>query len=1043
MVSKLIGAILSQRLLIVSCAVLLLVGGLYAFQALNIEAYPDPSPPTIEVIAQNPGWSAEEMERQITVPIETQLNGMPGLDHIRSISLFGLTDIKCYFTYETDYNFDRQEVLNRLQMVQLPPGVQPQLSPTSAVGEIYRYQLVGAGHSLMDLKVAQDWILERQFKQVPGVIDVVSFGGQTKEFHVELDPNKLVAFDVSISQVLSALANSNSNVGANYLEVGVQSYNVRGLGLFKDTEDIANVAVVAKNGTPVYIEQLGQVSVGAKIPMGRVGKDEEDDIVQGVVLMRRGEKSLPTLERIRRKVDQLNHGILPKGMRIVPYYDRTDLINVTTHTVTHTLIAGMVLVAFILLAFLGDLRAALVVALSIPLSLLFTFILMVVRGESANLISMGAIDFGIIVDASVIMVENICRHLAELGASRQPPQRMRTLAVRMAAQEVSRPIFFSSAIIVAAFLPLFTMTGVEGKVFGPMALTYGFALTGALLLALTFSPVMASMVLTARHEARETAVVRAIRWAYAPLLRGVLAHPGITVVVAVLALAATLTTLPFIGGEFMPKLEEGNLWVRATMPNTISYTQATQLINKMRRVFTAYPEVTNVVSQLGRPEDGTEATGYFNGEFFVNLKPRVAWRQGLTKLELVRQIEEELRHIPGVDYNFSQTIQDNVEEAMSGVKGENSIKLFGDDLEKLEALARHIEQVMRTVPGVADLSVFGSLGQPNLLIRANRQLAARYGILPGDVNGTVQAAIGGQAVTQVLDGERRFDVVVRFLPQYRDSIDAISNIPVTTPDRAYVPLRQVADIVKQTGASFIYREDNTRYIPVKFSVRGRDLRSTIAEAEAKIKQHVSLPQGYRYEWAGEFQELQEAVRRLEIVVPISLVIIFFLLYGTFGNLRDAFLLLGAVPLALIGGILSLLVTHTNFSISAAVGFISLFGVSVLGGVILVSRIKQLREQAGIPLTEAIRRGAELQLRPVLMAALAAAIGLLPASVATGIGSETQQPLARVVVGGMMTSAVLILLVLPAMYRLVYQHAAPRATIHPTLVPQGEHSPIRD
>ncbi len=1043
MVSKFIGAMLRQRLLVVALTVLLLVGGLYAFRLLNIEAYPDPSPPTIEVIAQNPGWSAEEMERQITVPLETQLNGMPGLDHIRSISLFGLADIKCYFKYETDYNFARQEVLNRLQMVQLPPGVQPQLSPWSAIGELYRYQLVGNGHSLMDLKVAQDWILERQFKQVPGVIDVVSFGGQTKEFHVELDPNKLVAFNVSISQVLSALANSNSNVGANYLEVGVQSYNVRGIGLFKDIEDIANVAVVAKNGTPVYIKQLGQVSIGAKIPMGRVGKDEEDDIVQGVVMMRRGEKSLPTLERVRRKVDQLNHGILPKGMRVVPYYDRTDLIDITTHTVTRTLIEGMVLVAFILLAFLGDLRASLVVALSIPLSLLFTFIVMVLRGESANLISMGAIDFGIIVDASVIMVENICRHVAELGASRQQPQRMRALAVQMAAQEVSRPIFFSSAIIVAAFLPLFTMTGVEGKVFGPMALTYGFALTGALLLALTFSPVMASMVLTVRHEQRETWVVRAIRWAYAPLLRGVLAHPGVTVVVAVLALVATLTTLPFLGGEFMPKLEEGNLWVRATMPKTIAYSQATQLINQMRRVFIKYPEVTSAVSQLGRPEDGTDATGYFNGEFFVNLKPRAAWRKGLTKLDLIRQIEAELRHIPGVDYNFSQNIQDNVEEAMSGVKGENSIKLFGDDLEKLEALARQIEQVMRTVPGVADLSVFGSLGQPNLLIRANRQLAARYGVLPGDVNGTVQAAIGGQAVTQVLDGERRFDVVVRFLPQYRDSIDAIGNIPVTTPDGAYVPLRQVADIVKQTGASFIYREDNTRYIPVKFSVRGRDLQSTIAEAQAKITQHVSLPQGYRYEWAGEFQELQEAVRRLEIVVPISLVIIFFLLYGTFGNLRDAFLLLGTVPLALIGGILSLLVTHTNFSISAAVGFISLFGVSVLGGVILVSRIKQLHEQEGVPLTEAIRRGAELQLRPVLMAALAAAIGLLPASVATGIGSETQQPLARVVVGGMMTSAVLILLVLPAMYRLVYQHAALRATAHPTLASQDERSPTRD
>src|SRR3989454_1490697 len=1020
MIGKFIDFMLREKFLIIGFSILLLVGGLYAFNVLNIEAYPDPSPPTIEIIAQNAGWSAEEMERQITVPLETQLNGMPGLDHIRSISLFGLTDIKCYFRYETDYNFDRQEVLNRLQMAELPAGVEPKLSPTSAVGEIYRYQLVGDGQSLMDLKVAQDWILERQFKQVPGVIDVVSFGGGSKEFHIDLDPNKLIAFNISVPQVMNAVAQSNSNVGANYLEIGAQSYNVRGIGLFKDTEDIANVAVAAKNGTPIYVKQLGEVTIGAKVPLGKVGKDEQSDIVQGVVLMRRGEKSLPTLERVRQKVQALNNGILPQGMRIVPYYDRTNLINITTHTVTHTLIEGMVLVAFILLAFLGDLRASLVVALSIPLSLLFTFILMVLRGESANLISMGAIDFGIIVDASVVMVENICRHLAELGPSRRHIGQMKVLAVQLAAQEVSRPIFFSSAIIVAAFLPLFTMTGVEGKVFGPMALTYGFALTGALLLALTFSPVMASLVLKTRQEEKETFVIRGIRWVYTPLLRGVLAHPVATIAVAVLALGATLATVRFIGGEFMPKLEEGNLWVRATMPNTISYSYATQLSNQMRRVFAKYPEVISTVSQLGRPEDGTEATSYFNAEFFVNLKPREAWRQGLTKLALVRQIEEELRQIPGVDYNFSQTIQDNVEEAMSGVKGENSLKLFGDDLEKLEALAHQIEQVMRTVPGVADLSVFRSLGQPNLLIRANRQLAARYGVLPGDVNGTVQAAIGGQAVTQVLDGEKRFDVVVRFLPQYRDSIDTIATIPVSTPDGTYVPLKQVAEIVKQTGASFIYHEDNMRYIPVKFSVRGRDLQSTIAEAEAKITQQVRLPQGYRYAWAGEFQELQEAVRGLAIVVPVSLMLIFFLLYGAFGNLRDAFLLLGTVPLALLGGILSLLVTHTNFSISAAVGFISLFGVSVLGGVILMSRIKQLREQERLPLYEAISRGAELQLRPVLMAALAAAIGLLPASVATGIGSETQQPLARVVVGGMLPSAVLILLVLPAMYRLVYR-----------------------
>src|SRR5262245_31169243 len=1029
MIGKLIDFILRERLLVIFLSVILLVGGLYAFKALNIEAYPDPSPPTIEVIAQNPGWSAEEMERQITVPLETQLNGMPGLDHIRSISLFALTDIKCYFKYDTDYNFDRQEVLNRLQMAELPAGVQPQLSPTSAVGEIYRYRLIGEGHSLMDLKVAQDWILERQFKQVPGVIDVVSFGGPTKEFHVDLDPNKLIAFNVSMSQVFTAIANSNANVGANYLEIGWQSYNIRGLGLFKNTDDMAHVVVVAKNGTPVYLTQLGEVRIGAKVPTGRVGKDGEGDIVEGIVLMRRGEQSLPTLERVRQKVEQLNHGRLPKGMRIVPYYDRTDLINLTTHTVTHTLMEGMALVALILLAFLGDLRAALVVALSIPLALLFTFIMLVLRGDSANLISMGAIDFGIIVDASVVMVENIYRHLAELGPSREKVRQMSILAVQLAAQEVSRPIFFSSAIIVAAFLPLFTMQGVEGQIFGPMALTYGFALTGALILALTFSPVLASLVLNTPKAERDTLLVRGIKRVYAPLLRGALAHPVLTVGVAGLALSATLATVPFIGGEFMPKLEEGNLWVRATMPNTISYTQATQLINKMRRVFTAYPEVTSVVSQLGRPEDGTEATGYFNGEFFVNLKPHEAWRPGLTKSALVRQIEDELHHIPGVDYNFSQTIQDNVEEAMSGVKGENSLKLFGADLDKLEALARQIEQSMRTVPGVADLSVFGSLGQPNLLIRTNRQLAARYGVLPGDVNSTVLAAIGGQAVTQVLEGDRRFDVVVRFLPQYRSTIEAIGNIPVSTSDGGNVPLRQVADISKQTGASFVYREDNTRYIPVKFSVRGRDLQSTIAEAEAKIRQQITLAPGYHYEWAGEFQELQAAVQRLLIVVPVSLVLIFFLLYGTFGNLRDAALLIGTVPLALIGGIVSLLVTHTNFSISAAVGFISLFGVSVLGGVILVSRIKQL-EQEGLPLIAAIQRGAELQLRPVLMAALAAAIGLLPASVATGIGSETQQPLARVVVGGMVTSAVLILLVLPAMYRLLYQRdkrsVAPRS-----------------
>ncbi len=1016
MVGKVIDFVLRERFLVVALAVLLIIGGLYAFKHLNIEAYPDPSPPTIEVIAQNAGWSAEEMERQITLPIETQLNGMPGIDHIRSISLFGLTDIKCYFAFETDYNLDRQEVLNRLQMVALPPGVQPQLSPSSAVGEIYRYQLVGAtSQSLMDLRVTEDWVLERQFKQIPGVIDVVSFGGPTKEFHIDLDPNKLIAYGLSVPQVMAAIANSNSNVGANYLEIGEQSYNVRGIGLFKDENDIGNVAVASRSGTPLYLKQLGEVSVGTKVPLGKVGKDEQSDIVEGVILMRRGEHSLPTLERVRQKVEQLNNGILPKGMKVIPYYDRVDLINVTTRTVTHTLIEGMILVALILIAFLGDLRASLVVALSIPLSLLFTFVFMVLRGDSANLISMGAIDFGIIVDASVIMVENIYRHISDPRLFSLNPQRTTV----QAAQEVGAPIFFASAIIVAAFLPLFTMKGVEGKVFGPMAVTYGFALTGALLLALTFSPVMASLLLKPKSGEHETFVVRWLNRAYRPLLRAALGRPLLTVLLAIIAMAITVGLLPFLGGEFMPKLEEGNLWVRATMPNTISFTYANQLTDQMRTIFRKYPEVTTVVSQLGRPDDGTDPTSYFNAEFLVNLKPREAWPQGITKPELVRLMDADLHRISGVDYNFSQNIQDNVEEAMSGVKGENSIKLFGSDLQKLETTANEIQRTMKDVPGVADLAVFGELGQPNLLIQVDRERAARYGVLPSDVNGVVQAAIGGQAVTQVLDGERRFDVVVRFLPQFRGSVNAISGIPVNTPSGAPVPLRDVADITKQTGASYIYREDNARYIPIKFSVRDRDLQSTIAEADAKIKQKVKLPAGYHFEWAGEFQELQEAAKRLEIVVPISILLILCLLYANFRSLRDSFLVFSAAPPALIGGILALLLTHTTFSISAAVGFISLFGVSMLNGVVLISYINELREK-GATLPEAVRRGSELRLRPVLMASLAAAIGLLPASIATGIGSETQKPLARVVVGGMITAPVLLLLVLPALYLLVHR-----------------------
>jgi cobalt-zinc-cadmium resistance protein CzcA len=651
---------------------------------------------------------------------------------------------------------------------------------------------------------------------------------------------------------------------------------------------------------------------------------------------------------------------------------------------------------------------------------------------------MGAIDFGIIVDASVIMVENIYRHLAKPQLHRLNVKR----TIVQAAQEVGAPIFFSSAIIVAAFLPLFTMKGVEGKIFGPMAVTYGFALTGALLLALTFSPVMSSLLLKAKTTTHETLLVRWINRAYVPLLRRAMAHPTMTIALAVIALAITLALLPLLGGEFMPKLEEGNLWVRATMPTTIPFSDANQLADQMRATFRKYPEVTTVVSQLGRPDDGTDATSFFNCEFFVNLKPREEWPNGLTKPELVRQMESDLKRIPGVVYNFSQNIEDNVEEAMSGVKGENSLKLFGDDLEKLETTGRQIMAVMKTVPGVADLGIFGELGQPNLLVQVDRQRAARYGVLPGDINGIVQAAIGGQAVTQVLDGERRFDVVVRFLPQYRGNVESIAKIPVPTASGAPIPLRDVADIAQKTGASFIYRDDNLRYIPIKFSVRGRDLQSTIDEAEARIRQNIKLPSGYHYEWAGEFQELQEAITRLEIVVPVSFLIIIALLYGHFRSLRDAVLVLGAIPPALIGGIVSLLATHTDFSISASVGFISLFGVAILDGVILVSYINELRHQ-GLTLDEAVFRGSQLRVRPVLMTALAAAIGLFPAAIATGIGSETQKPLARVVVGGMITAPLLTLLVLPVLYKLVHGRAEARRVKPSYLEPQEAPAALVD
>lgn len=1027
MFERLVCALLRERGLVLLLSLLLSLAGLFSLSRLNIEAYPDPAPPMVEIITQNPGWSAEEMEQQITVPLEVNLNGMPDLDHLRSSSLFGLSDIKCYFHYGASRQDCRQEVLNRIQMTKLPDGVESELSPTSTIGELYRYQLVSDRHTLMELKEANDWILDRQFKQVPGVIDVTSFGGDTKEYHVDLDPMKLVNYGLSVDDVMDALRNGNSNVGANYLDIGSQSFNVRGVGLYRTLEDIQNTLVSEKNGVPIFVGQLGTVTLGRKVPMGRVGKDHEEDIVNGVVLMRPGGQSLPTLKAIHKKVDELNHSnLLPKGMRIEPYADRSELIGLTTHTVQHTLVTGLCLIFLILLAFLGDLRASLIVAVTIPLSLCAVFLVMVLSGQSANLISMGAIDFGIIVDATVIMVENIHRHLSHRNLELEGALTI----VEDGAREVVSPIVFSTVVIFVSFLPLFTMQGVEGKIFGPMATTYALALGGALLLALSVAPVACYLFLkppSTGETEHDTVIVRLVREPYQTLLNGVVDHPRLTVLAATVLLGLAALALPFLGGEFMPKLEEGNLWVRSTMPSSIAYKDASKLANQAREIFLTFPEVRTVVSQLGRPDDGTDPISFANCEYYVPLTPRSSWPAGLTKAHLIEQMNERFRReMPGVDFNFSQAIEDNVKEAMSGVKGENSIKLVGNDLEKLEELAAQIQQAIHDVPGVKDLGIIHLLGQPNLLISTDRAAAARYGISVDDINSAVSAAIGGTAATQLLQGDRRFDVVVRFQKPFRAGPEEIARIPIRSRTGSMIPLGQLARIERKSGAGFIYREDNQRYIPLKFSVRDRDLTSTIAEVDRRIQARVKFPEGYNYEISGEYEQLQEALHRLLIIVPITLVLILLLLTRTFGSYKDALLVLSIVPFAAIGGVFGLLLGHITLSISAAVGFISLFGVTVLQGVLLVSRIR-LNQAEGMSSRRAIVHSGLLLLRPVMMVAAAAGIGLLPAALSTGIGSETQKPLATVVVGGMITCFFVVLLLLPAIYRLAIpdEEAGPR------------------
>jgi cobalt-zinc-cadmium resistance protein CzcA len=1027
---------LRQRVLVVILLVLALAGGVAAFLSLNIEAYPDPVPPLVDVVTQNAGQSAEEIERYITIPIEVQMAGIPNVNAIRTISLFGLSDVKIQFTYDFTYQQAEQWVINRLsQLSGLPNGAQPSVSPTSPIGEIFRYRVVGpANYSVADLKTIEDWMLERRFKAVPGVIDVTGWGGKTKTYEVTLDQRRLVDYGLSIPQVLQALSNADINVGGQTVNIGPQAVVVRGVGLISSIEGIQHTVIANVNGAPIFISDVADVHIEHLPRLGIAGNDADNDIVQGIVLMRRGAQSVPTIKRVEAEVAKINStGVLPPGVHIERIYDRSDLIGITTKTVLHNMIAGVVLIFLLQWAFLGNLRSALIVGLTIPFALSFAIGLMVIRGDSANLLSVGAIDFGLIVDATVIMVENIYRHLAEgvahqgrgattLDTMRVPSGfRGKFAMISIAAAEVNRSIFFAATIIIAGFVPLFTLSGIEGHIFGPMARTYGYAIAGGLLATFTMAPALCALILPQKVKETETAFIRMLRKLYDPAIEFALANRIVTLGGMTLIIILAVLAMRTLGLEFLPKLEEGNFWIRATMPTSISIEEGNGYVNAMRALIGSYPEVQTVVSQHGRPDDGTDATGFFNAEFFVPLKPFDTWPAGMDKERLTSLLTEQLtQRFPGVEFNFSQYIEDNVEEAASGVKGENSVKVYGNDLETLERTANQIAKVLGEVPGITDLAVLRSLGQPTIRIDVDRLRAARYGLAPGDVNAVVQAAIGGQSPGDLYEpgSDRHFPIVVRLAPPYRQSLDAIKLIPIAAPNPSGagtfpVTLADVADINLASGASFIYREQQQRYVPIKFSVRGRDLGTAVLEAQHRVEQEVTLPGGYRLEWVGEFGNLQEALGRLEFVVPIAILLICVLLFLNYGLFSDVLLAASVIPMALVGGIFALFLSRTAFSVSAAIGFVALFGIAAMDGILVISYYN-LSLAMGVNRHDAIRATCRTQFRPVMMTCIVACVGLIPAALSHGIGSQVQRPLALVVVGGMLFAPVLILLVLPVL-----------------------------
>jgi len=1007
-----------QRIVVLGIALTLLLAGAYSFSQLDIEAYPDPVQPRIEVIAQPNGLSAEEVEKLVTVPIEYGLAGMRDLEAMRSISLYGLSDIKCYFSWDSDYYWDRVETINRLSFITLPQGMTPAISPNNPIGEIYRYTVKSPDHDLMREKEIEDWILEKQLRTVPGVEDVSGFGGLTKQYHVEVDPAKLNHYGIPLSTLVAALQNSNTNAGGNYINVGEQAFDVRGLGFFGDLDDIRNVVLNAIKSTPIKVSNVADVEIGYAPRLGIVGKDNQNEVVEGIVLMRKYGNTIETLKGVEAKVHEINtSGILPKGYTVAPYYNRTRLVYTTLHTVMENLTIGMALVFLVLIFFLGNLRAAIIAAINIPLALCGAFTLMHATNTPANLISLGAIDFGIIIDTTVIVMENIQRHLT---APEQSHQNAR-LRILQAAQEVGQPVLFSTLIFVIAFLPLFTMRGVEGAIFSPMSHTYAFALGAAIILAITLSPVLSTYFF-----ARGMKVIRNPIWAfiaafYHEIFERVLRWPRATLALILLLMAGVLSLVPTLGGEFLPKLEEGNIWARATMPLTISLEHGATLTNEMRDVFLSFPEVQSVLSQFGRPDDGTDATGFFNSEFSVDLKPRERWPKEMTKIRLVKLIDDKLtRRFPGASFDYSQNIEDNVNEALSGVKGSNSVKVFGPDLGVDERIANDVKTALDKVAGIVETAVYRSLGQPNLLIEPDRAECARYGLNVGDVAAIVQAAIGGQAVTQVLEGDRRFDLVVRWKPQYRQSLDAIRQIRVNMPAGVQVPLAQVAKVETAEGASFVYRENLERYVPIRFAVRDRDLKSAVEDARHRVARSVKLPEGVHLQWAGEYGELQAANRRLMLVVPFALLLIAGVLYSATQSLIDTFIIMAQIPVACLGGVLGLLFTGTPFSVSAGVGFISIFGIAAMDGILLSFYIRQLWEQEGRRFVEAIIAGSDRRLRATMMTDLVDAFGLLPAALSTKIGAQTQKPLAIVVIGGALAIMVVTRILQPVLIYLCHR-----------------------